>query len=165
MGILSELKKLLSTNKKGKTIRFEILKRTYDNGNLYVHITVENFDEVLDEVLTDPMIQILWNDIKDRLGKNVNEQELYNVFKFFIFTRLFYDALTNATEVMKIPDLLSNKSGYNLYTNKELFDGKLNEKTFKKLVGEMYGIIRSEKFYKRYTEYLWQKKTKCPHRS
>ena len=108
----------------------------------YVAIALFNFGIFLDTILSNPVFQEFWNDIKERVGKDIDEQELLKVFKFYIFITHLFNALNNTIEI-----ITSNAQwGYDIYRDITLFDGKLDFVTFKELMSKVGKYISSKLF-------------------
>jgi hypothetical protein len=132
MRILAKLKSLLVNNK---------------NKKLRININIEDEDHLFDEILTDPDIQKFWKEIKEEFEDEIDKQELYKVFKFYLFIFITKYALEEFIDSIKMPNLLDNNIGYSIYKNNNLFKGNLDEKTFKKLLGRIWEYHK-ELFFK-----------------
>jgi len=121
MGIFFKIKNLFSNNKDEK---------------LYLHVRIEGFEDVLVKVLEDEKVKEFWNDVKKLYGKNVDERELFKVFKFYLSVIITIDVLERTKTFMRISNLLDNRYSYAFY--KEQFNGKLDEKKFKELVEKIW---------------------------
>ena len=108
----------------------------------YVSIALFNFGIFLDTILSNQIIQEVWNDVKERFGKDIDEQELLKLFKFYMFIFYLFDALNNTIEI-----ITSNAQwGYDIYKDITLFDGKLDFVTFKELMSKVGKYISSKLF-------------------
>jgi hypothetical protein len=123
MNILTKIKSLLSNNK---------------NKKLHIDINIKDKDHIFDEILADPNIQRFWGEIKEKFRDEIDEQELYKIFKFYLFTFIAKYALEEFIDSIKMPNLLDNDIGYKLYKNNTLFEGNLNEKRFKELLEKIW---------------------------
>jgi len=132
MNILAKLKSLLSNNK---------------NKKLHIDISIEDKNHIFDEILADSDIQKFWKEIKEKFEDEVDEQELYKVFKFYLFIFIARYALEEFIDSIKMPNLLDNNIGYSIYKNNNLFKGNLDEKTFKKLLEKIWEYHK-ELFFK-----------------
>jgi len=119
MNILAKLKSLLLNNK---------------NKKLHIDISIEDKNHIFDEILADSDIQKFWKEIKEKFEDEVDEQELYKVFKFYLFIFIAKYALEEFIDSIKMPNLLDNNIGYSIYKNNNLFKGNLDERTFKNLL-------------------------------
>jgi len=119
MNILAKLKSLLLNNK---------------NKKLHIDISIEDKNHIFDEILADSDIQKFWKEIKEKFKDEVDEQELYKVFKFYLFIFIAKYALEEFIDSIKMPNLLDNNIGYSIYKNNNLFKGNLDERTFKNLL-------------------------------
>jgi len=154
MNILSKLNK----SKKDRNFKFNIYNLTYDGkGIIQIFINIFGFESLLNKFLADPTYQMFWNDIKERYGKDIDEQELYKVFKFYVLIIIFTQSLNHAMESLLPHNIISNNRWYyNIYRNKDFFDGKLDEKTFKELVIKITEYLTDD-FYEKYNQYKEQK--------
>ena len=108
----------------------------------YISIALFNFGIFLDTILSNQIIQEVWNDVKERFGKDIDEQELLKLFKFYMFIFYLFDALNNTIEI-----ITSNAQwGYDIYKDITLFDGKLDFVTFKELMSKVGKYISSKLF-------------------
>jgi|GEM_PF-2381022 len=118
-----------------------------------VSIALYNFGIFLDTILSNPDIQKFWNDIKEGSGKDVDEQELLKVFKFYMLIVYLFDALENTIKIITTDD----QWGYDIYRDITLFDGKLDFVTFKKLMSRIGIYFNSKKFNEEYKQNKEQK--------
>ena len=132
MNILTKLKSLLSNNK---------------NKKLHIDINIEDKDHIFDEILADSNIQKFWKEIKERFEDETDEQELYKVFKFYLFIFIAKYALEEFIDSIKMPNLLDNNIGYSIYKNNNLFKGNLDERKFKELLEKIWEYHK-ELFFK-----------------
>ena len=148
MEVLSKLKSWFSSNMVGNSFRILTYKFTKNKKDLLqIHIDIIDFNGLLKDILEDPAASILWNDIKERYSKNIGEQDLYKVFQFFLFAFMIKYSLEKAAEESSPLGLIKDDDGYDYY--KKLFGGNLDEKTFKKLVEEMWKYMHSIEFYEK----------------
>jgi len=115
-----------------------------------------NFESFLDTFLDNPTIQKFWNDIKEKFGKDIDEKELLKVFKFYTFINLLGVSLESTGKSMSSLNAISSKWGYNIYSDKKYFNGKLDKKTFKELIRKMWEYLGRE-FYTIYEKNEEQK--------
>jgi hypothetical protein len=87
------------------------------------------------------------------LGKNIDEQELLKVFKFYMFTLYLFNALNNTIEIITS----DAQWGYDIYKDITLFDGKLDFVTFKELMSKVGKYINSKEFDEKYGQNKEQK--------
>jgi len=132
MNILAKLKSLLSNNK---------------NKKLHIDISIEDKNHIFDEILADSDIQKFWKEIKEKFEDEVDEQELYKVFKFYLFIFIARYALEEFIDSIKMPNLLDNNISYNIYKNNNLFKGNLDERKFKELLEKIWEYHK-ELFFK-----------------
>ena len=115
-----------------------------------------SLESLLNIILSAPFYKMLWNDVKEKFGKDVDEKELYKVFKFFTLMLTFAKVLEDTKNRLLEPSILASEQRYILYRNKDFFDGKLDETTFRKLITEMLIYYVSE-FYEKYVKNEEQK--------
>jgi len=151
MGILSKL------NKKDRYTEFTIYRLT-SGGKVLLQLNVDIFglDSSLKELLSAPFYKMFWNDVKEKFGKDVDEKELYKVFKFFALMLTFKGLLEAAKDHVLQLRLMSGEKGYFIYRFDGFFDGKLDEKTFKELVEKIWTYYYGE-FLEKYKQYEEQK--------
>ena len=151
MGILSKL------NKKDRYTEFTIYRLT-SGGKVLLQLNVDIFglDSSLKELLSEPFYKMFWNDVKEKFGKDVDEKELYKVFKFFALMLTFKGLLEAAKDHVLQLRLMSGEKGYFLYRFDGFFDGKLDEKTFKELVEKIWTYYYGE-FLEKYKQIKEQK--------
>jgi hypothetical protein len=99
---------------------------------------------------------MFWNDVKEKFGKDVDEKELNRVFKFFMFMNMLASILEDTKKQILQLNLISSEQGYAVYRNKDFFDGKLDEKTFKELVEKIWTYYYGE-FLEKYKQIKEQK--------
>jgi len=156
--ILPNFKEYMKDKNKDKDVRLYLYYIDFnDRERIRTAIDIFHFDSLLNNILSEPFVQKAWNDIKERYGKDVDEQELYKVFKFLIFISMIDIFLELVRQKMSLPNLINNSiwSYYN-YRSKGFFDGKLDEKTFKELIKKMWEHLSGE-FYEKYKQYIEQK--------
>jgi len=151
MGILSKL------NKKDRYTEFTIYRLT-SGGKVLLQLNVDIFglDSSLKELLSEPFYKMFWNDVKEKFGKDVDEKELYKVFKFFALMLTFKGLLEAAKDHVLQLRLMSGEKSYFLYRFDGFFDGKLDEKTFKELVEKIWTYYYGE-FLEKYKKDKEQK--------
>jgi hypothetical protein len=149
MGILAKLKSLLPKNTKNSSyLIFKEVITIEEEPVLVVPIYALNFRKLLNKLLKDQNAQMFWNDIREKYRKKSDEQKLYKVFEFFIFALYIETILEDIKKELTVLGSLSNKRGYYLYRDPELFNGDLDEKTFKKFLEKMWNYFYHE-FYKK----------------
>jgi hypothetical protein len=93
MGILSKL------NKKDSYTEFTIYRLTSGvKVLLQLNVDIFGLDSSLKGLLSAPFYKMFWNDVKEKFGKDVDEKELYKVFKFLVFIGLLTSILEDATK-------------------------------------------------------------------
>jgi len=148
MNILAKLKSLLPKNTKSSShLIFEEIYTIKGEPVLISSIYALDFKRLLNKLLEDQNAQMFWNDIKEKYRKKLDEQKLYKVFEFFIFA-LYMESLLNDMKKLTVLGSLSNERGYYLYRDPELFNGDLDEETFKKFLEKMWNYFYNE-FYKK----------------
>ncbi len=86
--------------------------------------------------------------LKKNNRKKLDEQKLYKVFEFFIFALYMETLLEDIKRELSVLGSLSNERGYFLYRDPELFNGDLDEETFKKFLEKIWNYFYNE-FYKK----------------
>jgi hypothetical protein len=149
MNILAKLKSLLPKNTKNSShLIFEEIYTIKGEPVFVVSIYALDFKKLLNKLLEDHHAQMFWNDIKEKYRKKLDEQKLYKVFEFFIFALYMESLLNDMEKELTILGLLSNERGYYLYRDPKLFNGDLDEETFKKFLEKMWNYFYHE-FYKK----------------
>jgi len=149
MNILTKLKSLLPKNTKNSSyLIFKEIITIEREPVLVVPIYALNFRKLLNKLLEDKKAQMLWNDLREKYRKKLDEQELYKIFEFFIFALYMETILEDIKKELTIPSSLRNERGYYLYRAPELFNGNLDEKTFKKFLEKMWNYFYYE-FYEK----------------
>ncbi len=149
MGLLSKLKEILPKSTKNSSyLIFKKIITAEGEDVLVISIYTLNFKKALNKLLEDQYAQILWNDIKEKYRKKLDEQKLYKVFEFFIFALYMETLLEDIKRELSVLGSLSNERGYFLYRDPELFNGDLDEETFKKFLEKIWNYFYNE-FYKK----------------
>jgi len=149
MNILARLKSLLPKNtKKSSHLIFEEIYTVKGEPVFIVSIYALDFKKLLNKLQEDQNAQMFWNDIKEKYRKKLDEQKLYKVFEFFIFALYMKSLLNDMEKELTVLGSLSNERGYYLYRDPELFNGDLDEETFKKFLEKMWNYFYNE-FYKK----------------
>jgi hypothetical protein len=149
---------LYITNKNEKdndrNITFPIYRANYkEKAKFSVDIKIENFDTFINGYFSESDTQLLWNEIKEKFGKDVDEKELLKIFKFYLLIFNFI-VLLDAARKWVINNVI-NLWGYDLYNSEDLFDGRLNGRTFQELFIKIWDY--REEFAKRYGQDKEQK--------
>ncbi len=101
---------------------------------IVVTVTIAGFRPFLNNLLLDSYAQELWNDIKEKFGKEVDEEELFKVFALYFLIVGFLYSMEDAKQKL-FYDIDWN---YGFYSNPNYFNGKLDkakfEELFKKIV-------------------------------
>jgi hypothetical protein len=121
---------------------------------LGVDIKIENFETFFNEYLSDPNSQLFWKEIKERFGKDADEKELLKIVKFYILL-INFEALLDKAREWVISNALG-PWGYDLYNSGDLFDGRLDGRTFKELLTKVWKY-QTEEFIKKYGQNKEQK--------
>ena len=149
MDILTKLKSLLPKNtKKSGHLIFEEIYTIKGEPVLIASIYALDFKKLLNKLLEDQDAQMFWNDTKEKYRKKLDEQKLYKIFEFFVFALYMEIALEDVKKELSVLGSLSNKRGYYFYRDPELFNGDLDEETFKKFLEKMWNYFYHE-FYKK----------------
>ena len=151
MGILSKLKKF----KRDRPILFDVYNFYLTDvgavnfkADLKLIAFIPRLENFFDTLLETSDAQKLWKEIKDRFGKDIDEQELLKVFKFYILLNILGACLEHAWKRYAIlEDVTESVWVYYLYRNKNMLNGKLDEKTFKELIKKMWNLARE--FYEK----------------
>jgi hypothetical protein len=145
-------------NIKDRIFTFDIIDFIFHGREaLKIMAIVPGFESFLNEYISEPIFQMFWNDIKERYGKDMDEQELFRVFKFYVFITLLASILEDAKRVMLPLNVIRDRRSYNIYRNENLFDGKLDEETFKELIWKIWEYNQSKEFYEKYVKNKEQK--------
>jgi len=149
MDIISKLKKLLPKGTKNSSyLIFKEIISAKGEAVLIISIYTLNFKKLLNKLLEDKHAQMFWNDIREKYRKKLDEQKLYKVFEFFIFALYMETLIEDIKKELTVLGSLSNKRGYYLYRDPGLFNGDLDEETFKKFLKKMWNYFYNE-FYKK----------------
>jgi cellulose biosynthesis protein BcsQ len=130
---------------KTKNLMLPIFNLSYkENNKVKIDITVNiyDFDDFLKLHLSAPDAQELWKGIKERFGKDIDEQELYEVFKFFVVLTIILIDLQKALKIL--PSNILGLWGYKIYKGKDLFEGKLDFETFYELIRKIAEYYEEE---------------------
>jgi hypothetical protein len=140
-------------NKKnmGVNITLFLYDSPFNDGEIQITANIFGFESIINELLSDPIFQMFWNDIKEKYGKDVDEKELYKVFEFLVFIGLLTSILEDATKDISPLNIINDTWGYNFYRDKKMFDGKLDEKNFKELAKNIWKYI-DKTFSEKYKE-------------
>jgi uncharacterized membrane protein len=108
----------------------------------FITVTVSHFGVFLDTILSDPKARELWNDIKEKFGKDVDEQELLRVLKLYVLILYLLGVLSDTQKMIKSYSWI-----YNLYKDPISFDGKLDKVRFAELLEKIikYGATKFAK--------------------
>jgi hypothetical protein len=138
-----------------KNITFPIYRANFKGkAKLSVDIKMENFETFINEYFSEPDSQLLWKEIKERFGKDVDEKELLKIFKFYLLIFNFVIRLDIARKW--VIDNVISLWGYDLYNSEDLFDGRLDGRTFQELFIKIWNY-REEEFVKKYKQDKEQK--------
>jgi len=138
-----------------RNITFPIYRVNFKGkAKLGVDIKIENFDTFINEFFSESDTQLLWNEIKEKFGKDADEKELLKIFKFYLLIFNFI-ALLEAAKKWAINNAI-NLWGYDLYNSEDLFDGRLDGRTFQDLFIKIWNY-REEEFVKKYKQNKEQK--------
>jgi hypothetical protein len=128
-------------------------------GEIDIKVDITSFDNILNNISSTEFFQKAWNDVKERFGREVDEQELYKVFMFLMFMFMLGIILEFTKQKISPPDLVNNRLSYNHYRFRGTFNGNLNEKTFKELVEKIWNYLDKD-FLEQYRQYIEQEITK-----
>ena len=128
-----------------------------DGGRLQINAYIYDFNNFINYLSLRPISQMFWNDIKEKFGKEVDEKELYKVFKFFELMLAFGSILEDIKNNLLDLSTLTSEQSYIFYKNKNFFNGNLDETTFRRLVAKIW-VYYIEEFYEKYKKYKEQNK-------
>jgi hypothetical protein len=149
MGILTKLKSLLPKDIKSDShLIFKYVITVEGEAVFVISISALNFKKLLNKLLEDQYAQMLWNDIKEKYKKYLDEKDLHKIFEFFIFAIYIETLLEDMKKELSVLGSIVNERGYQMYKDPELFNGNLDEKTFKRFLEKMWNYFYHE-FYKK----------------
>jgi len=105
----------------------------FNDGRIQITANIFGFESIPNELLSDPIFQMFWDDVKEKYGKDMDEKELYKVFGFLVFIGLLTSILKDVTKNISPLNIIKDTLGYNFYRDKKMFDGRLDENTFREL--------------------------------
>jgi len=128
----------------------------FDNDK-YIRIQAEisRPSSLLNDISSTKFFKKAWKNVKEKFKKEVDEQELYKIFKFLMFISFIYVILEFAKQKRSPLNVINSTSGYNHYTSSS-FNGKLDEKTFRELAEKIWKYIEGE-VIEEYKQYIRQK--------
>jgi hypothetical protein len=119
--VMRDLEKIKKDKNRDYTHNFQF-KSLYGDYGFEINVTVSHFGVFLDTILSEPGIQELWNDIREKFGKEVDEQELLKVFKLYVLIIRLLSALSETQKMIQSYSWI-----YDRYNDPTLFDGKLDK--------------------------------------
>jgi len=136
-----DLEKIKKDKKRDYTHNFWF-KDPYADWGFEINVTISHFGIFLDSVLSDSKVREFWDDVKEKFGKEVDEQELLKVFKLYVLIVYLLGVLSDTQKRIQ-----SYSWAYEIYYNPILFDGKLDVKTFRELLENIakYRVAKLEK--------------------
>jgi hypothetical protein len=136
-----DIEKIKKDKNRDYTHTFQF-KSLYGDWAFEINVTISHFGVFLDTILSEHNIQELWNDIKEKFGKEVDEQELLRVFKLHVFMIRLLEVLSETQKMIQ-----SDSWIYYIYHNHVLFDGKLDKVRFIELLEKIvkYHATKSAK--------------------
>jgi hypothetical protein len=138
---MSDIEKIKKDKNRDYSHTF-LFKSPYGDWNFLITVTVSHFGVFLDTILSDPKARELWNDIKEKFGKDVDEQELLKVFKLYVLIIYLSGVLSDTHKMIQ-----SYSWAYDIYHNPISFDGKLDKVRFVELLEKIlkYSVAKLEK--------------------
>jgi len=145
----------LFSKPKDKNVLFSLYSAFLDGKEvLQIMTLIFDFNDSLNRFSSGPLSQKFWNDIKELYGKDVDEQELLKVFKFFMFISSLEVVFKETAKHVSPIETINKGWGYNIY--KDYLKGKLDVETFKELVEKIWTYYYGE-FLEKYKKYKEQK--------
>jgi len=142
-----------------KDFRFYFYYIDFKNGKrTQLALEVFQFDHLISGILSEPFVQEAWNNIKEIFRNDMDEQELFRIFRYLIFISLVSIFLEHASQKMSLPYLIDEGTwGYDVYKNKELFNGSLGKEQLIELTKKMWDYLYKENFFDKFKKYIEQK--------
>jgi hypothetical protein len=119
--VMRDLEKIKKDKNRDYTHNFQF-KSLYGDWSFEITITVSHFGVFLDTILSEPNIQELWNDVKEKFGKEIDEQELLRVFKLYVLIIRLLGVLSETQKMIQSYSWI-----YDRYNDPTLFNGKLDK--------------------------------------
>jgi hypothetical protein len=155
MGLFSKSDKNIKDKNRDVTITiYNILFKS--GATIQIKAEISRFETFLNNILSGPGNQMLWNGIKEKFGKDVDEQELYKVFLFISLMATLSKVLENAKDHIASFNIIG-PWGYYLYKDENILGGKLDEKTFRELILKIREYVSSTEFDEKYIKNKEQK--------
>jgi hypothetical protein len=155
MGLFSKSDK--NTKDKNRDVTITINNILFKGGaTIQIKAEISRFDSYLDNVLSGPGNQEFWNDIKEKFGKDIDEQELFKVFLFLNLMATLSKVLENATNQLASFSIIG-PWGYYIYKDENILGGKLDEKTFREVILRIWEYTNSKEFDEKYGQNKKQK--------
>jgi len=142
-----------------KDFRFYLYYIDFKNGKR-IQLTLEifQFNRLISGILLEPFVQEAWNNIKEVFRNDMDEQELFRIFRSLIFISLVSSFLEHVSWKMSLPYLIDEGTwGYDYYRNKELFNGSLGKEQFIELTKKMWDYLYKKDFFEKFKKYIEQK--------
>jgi len=113
-----------------------------NNLKIHLDIRIENSEKILEKLLSSPNVQEFWEKIREKFKGEIDEKELYKIFKIYLFSLVLKAALEKLTKDIQMPKLLDAEFNYTFYKDKESFRGKLNKKIFNEILKKIWSYHR-----------------------
>ena len=142
-----------------KDFRFYLYYIDFKNGKrIQLALEIFQFNRLISGILLEPFVQEAWNNIKEVFRNDMDEQELFRIFRSLIFISLVSSFLEHVSWKMSLPYLIDEDTwGYDYYRNKELFNGSLGKEQFIELTKKMWDYLYKKDFFEKFKKYIEQK--------
>jgi len=130
----------------------------FKNGKrIQLALEISQFYRLISGILLEPFVQEAWNNIKEVFRNDMDEQELFRIFRSLIFISLVSIFLEHTSQRMTLPYLIDKSTwSYDVYRN-ELFNGSLRKEQFIELTKKMLDYLYRENFFDKFKKYIEQK--------
>ena len=131
----------------------------FKNGKrIQLALEISQFYRLISGILLEPFVQEAWNNIKEVFRNDMDEQELFRIFRSLIFISLVSIFLEHVSWKMSLSYLIDEGTwGYDHYRNKELFNGSLGKEQLIELTKKMRDYLYKENFFDKFKKYIEQK--------
>jgi len=100
---------------------------------IHIIADISRFGSLLDNTLSMPKNKMVLNDIKEKFGKGIDEQEIEKIFLLYMLIVNLVDILEEAKKYISSLNTIFSW-GYYLYRDENILGGKLDQKTFMELI-------------------------------
>jgi len=92
----------------------------FKNGKrIQLALEISQFYRLISGILLEPFVEEAWNNIKEVFRNDMDEQELFRIFRYLIFISLVSIFLEHVSWKMSLPYLIDEGTwGYDYYRNK-----------------------------------------------